>query len=85
MAPTIIISRTTGTRALLAALFAVVVLLVSRTAKKALAALKLAKVWLITPHRYDDGDGGVIEWTGAQVVAFGFAVCAGCLLASIDF
>lgn len=80
MAPTIIISRTTGTRALLAALFAVVVLLVSRTAKKALAALKLAKVWLITPHRYDDGDGGVIEWTGWQYIGFGTLVCVVCLL-----
>jgi len=38
MEPTITISRTTGTRALLAALFAVIVLLVTRTVKNALVA-----------------------------------------------
>lgn len=40
MAPTITISRTTSTRALLTALFAVVVLLVSRTVKTLWQPLK---------------------------------------------
>ena len=84
MIQNITISRTTGTRALLTALLAIVVLLVARTAENVLAVLKLAKVWLTTPHRYDDGDGGVIEWNGVQVIVFGLAVCAGCLLSSIE-
>ena len=40
MAQNITISRTAGTRALLAALLAIVVLLVARTAKNALTAFK---------------------------------------------
>lgn len=75
----VITSRTT-TPALLAALIAAAGLLIGRAAKSALAALKRAKVWLITPHRYDDGDGGVIEWTGWQYIGFGTLVCVVCLL-----
>ena len=46
MAQNITISRTAGTRALLAALLAIVVLLVTRTVKNALTALKWSALCL---------------------------------------
>ena len=63
MEPTITISRTTGTRALLAALFAVIVLLVTRTVKNALVALKMARQWLQTQHSFygEDGDPTILS------------------------
>lgn len=52
MAQNITISRTTGTRALLTALFAIVVLLVARTVKNALTAFKTVRQWLQTQHSF---------------------------------
>lgn len=75
-----VITPRTTTPALLAALFAAAGLLVGRAAKNTLTALKRAKVWLTTSHRYDDGDGGVIVWTGWQYIGFGTLVCVVCLL-----
>lgn len=52
MAQNITISCTTGTRALLTALFAVFVLLANRMVKNALAALKTVCQWLQTQHSF---------------------------------
>lgn len=81
----ITISNKTTTAGLLAALFAAVGLLIARGVKNAMMGLKLAKVWLITRHKYADGDGGVIEWTGAQYIVFALAVCVAGLLLSIKY
>lgn len=85
MAPTITISRTTGTRALLVALFAVVVLLVSRTAKNALAALKTARQWLRTQHSFFDKDGDPIKCTGWQFVGYNIIAAVVAILLCIEY
>lgn len=51
MTQNITISRTAGTRALLTALFAVTVLLVTRTVKNALTAFKTVRQWLQAQDR----------------------------------
>lgn len=70
MAHIITISRTTGTRALLAALLAVVVLLITRTAKNALAGLKTVRRWLHARHEFYARDGDPIKCTGWQFVGY---------------
>ena len=85
MAPTITISRTTGTRALLAALFAVVVLLVTRTAKNALAALKTARQWLQAQHSFYGDDGDPIKCTGWQFVGYNIMAAVVALLLCIEY
>lgn len=85
MAPTITISRTTGTRALLAALFTVVVLLVSRMAKNALAAFKAARQWLQAQHSFYGQDGDPIQCTGWQFVGYNIMAAAATLLLCIEF
>ena len=70
MAPTITISRTTVTRALLAALFAVIVLLTSRTVKNVLTGLKMAIQWLRASHEFYAQDGDPIKCTGWQFVGY---------------
>lgn len=84
MAPTITISRTTGTRALLAALFAVV-LLVSRTAKNSLAALKTARQWLRTQHSFYGDDGDPIKCTGWQFVGYNIIAAVVAILLCIEY
>ena len=66
----ITISRTTGTRALLAALFAVTALLATRMAKSAMAGLKTAFQWLQAQHRFYGQDGDPIKCTGWQFVGY---------------
>ena len=85
MTPTITISRTTGTRALLAVLFAVVVLLVSRTVKNALAALKTARLWLQTQHSFYGQDGDPIKCTGWQFVGYNIIAAVVALLLCIEY
>lgn len=85
MAPTITISRTTGTRALLTALFAVVVLLVSRTAKNTLAALKTARQWLQTQHSFYGDDGDPIKCTGWQFVGYNIIAAVVAILLCIEY
>lgn len=70
MAQNITISRTAGTRALLTALFAVTVLLITRMAKNALAALKTVFQWLQTKHSFYGKDGDPIQCTGWQFVGY---------------
>lgn len=70
MAQNITISRTTGTRALLAALLTIVVLLVTRTVKNALTASKTVRQWLQAQHSFYGKDGDPIKCTGWQFVGY---------------
>lgn len=85
MAPTITISRTTGTRALLAALFAVIVLLTTRVAKNALTALKTARMWLQSRHSFYGQDGDPIRCTGWQFIGYNFIAVVIALLLCIEY
>lgn len=81
----ITISRTTGTRALLAALFAVVALLVGRMAKNALAALKTARQWLRTQHSFYGQDGDPIRCTGWQFIGYNIIAAVVAILLCIEY
>lgn len=85
MAQNITISRTMGTRALLAALFAVVVLLVTRTTKNALAALKTARQWLQSQHSFCGEDFDPIECTGWQFVGYNIIAAVVAILLCIEY
>ena len=80
MAPTITISRTTSTRALLTALFAVVVLL-----ENALEALKTARQWLQSQHSFYGGDGDPIKCTGWQFVGYNIIAAVVAILLCIKY
>ena len=84
MAQKITISRTTGTRALLAALFAVTVLLATRMAKSALAAFKTVRQWLQAPHSFYGQDGDPIQCTGWQFVGYNLLSAVFVLLLCIE-
>ena len=85
MAQNITISRTTGSRSLLAALFAVVGLLVTRTSKNALAALKTARQWLRTQHSFFGEDGDPIKCTGWQFVGYNIIAAVVAILLCIEY
>lgn len=85
MAPTITISRTTGTRALLTALFAVIVLLTTRVAKNALAVLKTACQWLQARHSFYGQDGDPIQCTGWQFIGYNIIAAVVGLLLCIEY
>lgn len=85
MAPTITISRTTGTRALLTALFAIVVLLVTRTVKNVLTALKTSRQWLRTQHSFYGEDGDPIQCTGWQFVGYNIIAVVVSILLCIEY
>lgn len=85
MAQNITISRTTGTRALLAALFAVVVLLAIRTATNALAALKMARQWLQSQHSFYGQDGDPIRCTGWQFIGYNIVAAVVAILLCIEY
>lgn len=85
MAPTIIISRITSTRALLTALFAVVVLLVSRTAKNTFEAIKTARQWLQSQHSFYGEDGDPIRCTGWQFVGYNIMAAVVAILLCIKY
>ena len=61
MAQNITISRTAGTRALMAALIAVTVLLIARMAENVLTGLKTARQWLQAQHSFYGKDGDPIK------------------------
>lgn len=84
MAQKITISRTTGTRALLAALFAVTALLATRMAKSALAVLKPAFQWLQAQHRFYGQDGDPIKCTGWQFIGYNLIAAIVALLLCIQ-
>lgn len=85
MAQNITISSTTGTRALLMALFAVIVLLASRTAENALATLKTVCQWLQTKHSFYDQDGDPIKCTGWQFVGYNIIAAVVAILLCIEY
>lgn len=85
MAHIITISHTTGARALLTALFAVIVLLATRTATNALAGLKMAYYWLRTSHEFYGKDGDPIKCTGWQFVGYNIIAAAVAVLLCIQY
>ena len=85
MAQHITISRTAGTRALLTALFAVVVLLINRVAENALAAFKMSIQWLQAKHSFFAQDGDPIRCTGYQIVGYNIMAAAVAILLCIAY
>lgn len=85
MAPTITISRTAGTRALLTALLTIVVLLVARTAKNALTVFKTVRQWLQTQHSFYGQDGDPIQCTGWQFVGYNIIAAVVAVLFCIEY
>jgi hypothetical protein len=85
MVQNITISRTTGTRALLAALITVIVLLVTRMVKNALAVLKTVCQWLHTRHSFYAQDGDPIKCTGWQFVGYNIIAVVIALLLCIEY
>ena len=85
MAQNITISRTAGTRALLTALFAVVVLLITRMVKNALTGLKMARVWLQAQHSFYGKDGDPIRCTGWQFVGYNIIAAVVTILLCIEY
>ena len=85
MAQKITISRTTGTRALLADLFAVTVLLATRMAKSALAAFKTVRQWLQAQHSFYGKDGDPIKCTGWQFVGYNIIAAIVAILLCIEY
>lgn len=85
MAQNITISRTMGTRALLTVLFAVMVLLATRTAKNVLTGLKTARQWLQTQHEYFAQDGDPIKCTGWQFVGYNIIAAVVAILLCIKY
>ena len=84
MAKNITISRTAGTRAILAALLAIVVLLVARTVKNALTSLKTARQWLQAQHSFYGKDGDPIRCTGWKFVGYNLLTAVFVLLLCIE-
>ena len=85
MAQNITISRTAGTRALLAALLAIVVLLVARTVKNVLTAFKMVRQRLRASHEFYAQDGDPIKCTGWQFVGYNIAAVVVVLLLCIEY
>ena len=85
MAQNITISRTTGTRALLTALFAVTVLLIISLTENALEALKTARHWLHAQHSFYGNDGAPIQCTGWQFVGYNIIAVVIALLLCIEY
>ena len=84
MEQNITISRTAGTRALLAALLTIVVLLVTRTVKNALTAFKTVRQWLQAQHSFYGKDGDPIKCTGWQFVGYNLLTAVFVLLLCIE-
>ena len=85
MAQNITISRTAGTRALLAALFAVTVLLITRVAENALTGFKTVRQWLQAQHSFYGQDGDPIRCTGCQFIGYNIIVAVVAILLCIEY
>lgn len=85
MVQNITISRTTGIRALCVALFAVLVLLTTRTAIKIMAAFKTVCAWLRASHEFYAQDGDPIKCTGWQFVGYNLVAVVVAVLLSIKY
>ena len=85
MAQNITISRTAGTRALLAALLTIVVLLVTRTVKNALTAFKTVRQWLQAQHSFYGQDGDPIRCTGWKFIGYNIIAAVVAILFCIEY
>lgn len=85
MAQNITISRTSGTRALMTALIAVVVLLIARVAENTLTGLKTARHWLQAKHSFYAQDGDPIQCTGWQFVGYNIIAAVVAIFLCIEF
>ena len=85
MAQNITISRPAGTRALLAALLAIVVLLVTRTVKNALTAFKTVRQWLQAQHSFYGQDGDPIRCTGWKFIGYNIIAAVVAILFCIEY
>ena len=85
MSQNITISRTAGTRALLAALFAVTVLLITRVAENALTGFKTVRLWLQAQHSFYGKDGDPIRCTGWQFVCYNIIAAVVAILLCIEY
>ena len=85
MAQNITISRTAGTRALLAALLAIVALLVTRTVKNALTAFKTVRQWLQAQHSFYGQDGDPIRCTGWKFIGYNIIAAVVAILFCIEY
>ena len=85
MTQNITISRTAGTRALLAALIDVIVLLATRMAKKALTGFKTVRQWLQAQHSFYGQDGDPIKCTGWQFVGYNIIAAIVAILLCIEY
>ena len=85
MAQNITISRTAGTRTLLTALFAVIVLLATRMAKNALTAFKTVRQWLRAQHSFYGKDGDPIKCTGWQFIGYNIIAAVVAILLCIKY
>ena len=85
MAQNITISSTAGTRALLTALFVVIVLLITRMAENAMTGLKMARQWLQAKHSFYGKDGDPIQCTGWQFVGYNIIAAVVAILLCIEY
>ena len=85
MAQNITIPRTAGTRALLAALLTIVVLLVARTVKNALTVFKTVSQWLQAQHSFYGKDGDPIRCTGWQFIGYNIIAAVVTILLCIEY
>ena len=85
MAQNITISSTAGTRALLTALFVVIVLLITRMAENAMTGLKMARQWLQAKHSFYGKDGDPIQCTGWQFVGYNIIAAIVAILLCIEY
>lgn len=79
----VLVGTDTSTSALLRAIIFAFVILAKRFAALTVRALKAARCWLITSHKYFAYDGDPIRATGLQVVAAQIVLAAFGLLLSI--
>ena len=85
MIQNITISRTAGIRALLTALIAVTVLLITRIAKNALTGFKTACQWLQAQHDFYGKDGDPIQCSGWQFVGCNIIAAIVTILLCINY
>ena len=85
MVQNITISRTTGTRALLTALFTVAVLLIARMAENVLKSFKTARQWLRAQHSFYGQDGDPIRCTGWQFIGYNIIAAIVTILLCIKY
>ena len=85
MAQNITISRTSGTRALLTALIAVTVLLITRMVKNALTAFKTVRQWLQAQHSFYGQDGDPIRCTGWKFIGYNIIAAVVAILFCIEY